>query len=109
MNTSEQQQKSNYPSQASQEQIEAWKKEHDEFFAVTCDDKIAYFKKPDRKILSYAGLAGQKDPMKYNETIIQQCFIGGDEIFKTDDKYFLSACLHIEEISKIKVSQLEKF
>ena len=70
--------------EVSQEQIDAWKKQHGEIYAIKVDGKTAYLKKPDRKTLSFASVAGQKDPMKFNEIILENCFIGGDEEIKKD-------------------------
>ena len=33
----------------SQEQIDAWKKQHGDIYAIKVDGKTAYLKKPDRK------------------------------------------------------------
>ena len=70
--------------EVSQEQIDAWKKQHGDIYAIKVDGKTAYLKKPDRKTLSFASVAGQKDPMKFNEIILENCFIGGDEEIKKD-------------------------
>ena len=91
-----------------QEQIDAWKKQHGEIYAIKVDGKTAYLKKPDRKTLSFASVAGQKDPMKFNEIILENCFIGGDEEIKKDDSLFLAASAKIVELIEVKEAELVK-
>ena len=45
--------------QATPEQIEAWKKKYGKLFGIKVDGHICYLKKPDRKILSFASVAGR--------------------------------------------------
>jgi len=91
-----------------QEQIDAWKKQHGDIYAIKVDGKTAYLKKPDRKTLSFASVAGQKDPMKFNEIILENCFIGGDEEIKKDDSLFLAASAKIVELIEVKEAELVK-
>lgn len=91
-----------------QKQIDAWKAEHGEIFMLSVGDKKAYLKKPTRKTLSYAGIAGQKDHLAFNEVILKQCWLGGDEEIQTDDGLFLSASRVLETIIEIKEAELVK-
>ena len=91
-----------------QEQIDSWKKQHGDIYAIKVDGKTAYLKKPDRKTLSFASVAGQKDPMKFNEIILENCFIGGDEEIKKDDSLFLAASAKIVELIEVKEAELVK-
>ena len=91
-----------------QKQIDAWKAEHGEIFMLSVGDKKAYLKKPNRKTLSYAAIAGQKDNMVFNEIILDKCWIGGDEEIKTDDGLFLSASAKLPELIQIKEAELVK-
>ena len=90
------------------EQIEAWKKEHGEVFRIKVEDKECYLKKPSRKTLGYASVAGKENPLKFNETIMRDCWLGGDEEIKTEDTLFLSAGSKIADIIEIKEAELEK-
>lgn len=76
--------------QASGEQIQKWKDQYGEIFEIKVEDKFAYFKKPDRKIVAQAS-ALQAVPVRSNEALLKGCFIGGDAEIKDDDKYFLAA------------------
>lgn len=94
--------------QATPEQIEAWKREHGEVFAIEVDGRVCYLKKPGRKDLSYASFAGKNDPLKFNEVIINNCWLGGDDAIRTDDTLFLSIGGEIAQMIEVKEAQLKK-
>jgi hypothetical protein len=94
--------------QVDQQHIDAWKKKHKDVFAIEVDGHIAYFKKPDRKTLSFATVAGSKDPIKFNEALMNNCFIGGSEDVKTDDSLFFSASGKLADLIEIKEAELVK-
>lgn len=78
-------------SEALQNQINAWKAEHGEiFYFKVGNDKECYLKKPSRQTMSYAAVAAQTDPLQYNEVILNECWLAGDEVIKTDTGLFLS-------------------
>ena len=95
---------------ATKEQIDAWKKEHGEIFriVIASANKACYLKKPDRKTLGFAGVAAKENPMKFPETILKNCWLGGDEEIKTDDDLFLSIVPDLEKLNEIKATELEK-
>ncbi|NWO28916.1 hypothetical protein [Capnocytophaga sp. oral taxon 903] len=90
------------------EQIKQWKAKYKEVFVLRVDDKEAYLRTPDRATLSYASTLATKDPMKFNEAILTNCWLGGDEEIKTDDALFLSASSKLGELIQIKEATLEK-
>ncbi|MFU8843484.1 MAG: hypothetical protein ACNA7V_06705 [Bacteroidales bacterium] len=94
--------------EASPEQIELWKKKHRDIFRLVVDGHVGYFKKPDRKTLSYATVAGAKDPIKFNEVLMNNCWVGGSEEIKTDDSLFFSASGKLAELIEIKEAELVK-
>jgi hypothetical protein len=94
--------------QASPEQIERWKKAHKSVFAIKVDGHVCYVKNPDRKTLSFASNVGTKDPLKFNEIILENTFLGGSEAIKTDDELFLSASGKLAEIIELKEAEIEK-
>ncbi|MCC2590360.1 hypothetical protein [Chryseobacterium sp. MFBS3-17] len=91
-----------------QEQIDAWKKQHGSVFAIKVEGKIAYLRTPDRKTLSYASAVASKDPLQFNELILEKAWLGGDEELRTNDSLFLSVCGRLAEIIEIKEATLEK-
>lgn len=90
------------------EQIEAWKKQHGEVFCIKESDKLAYLKKPSRKALSYASAIAAKDPMGFNEILLKDCWLGGDEAFKNDDALFLSLGSKLVDLIEIKEVEMVK-
>ena len=90
------------------EQIKQWKAKYKEVFVLRVDDKVAYLRTPDRATLSYASTLATKDPMKFNEAILTNCWLGGDDEIKTDDALFLSASSKLGELIQIKEATLEK-
>lgn len=94
--------------QATPEQIAEWKKKHGDVRAVIVDGHIGYLKKPDRRALSYASSVGTKDPVKFNELILANCWLGGSEDIKTDDALFFGASATLADLIEVKEAELVK-
>lgn len=92
--------------EATPEQIAEWKKKYGKVFGIKVGGHIAYLKKPDRKVLGYASAAGKNDPIKFNEVIINNCFIGGSEAVKTEDELFFGASSTIVDLIQVKEAEL---
>lgn len=90
------------------EQIESWKKKWGDVFCVTVGDKMAYLKRPSRQALSAAAVVGKNDPMKYNEILLNNCWLAGDEEIKTDDALFLGVSTKLGELVEVKEAELKK-
>jgi len=93
---------------ATKEQIEEWKKKHGDVFCIKVEDKACYLKKPGRKALGYASVAGKENPLKFNEVILNDSWLAGDEEIKTDDGLFLSISPKLSELIEVKEAELEK-
>lgn len=94
--------------QAAPEQIEAWKRQYGEVYTVTVGDSIGYLKKPSRKALGYASFASKKNPLNFNEFILNDCWLGGDESIRTDDAKFLGVSAVLAELIEVKEAELKK-
>ncbi len=92
--------------EATREQIKEWKSKYSQLFAIIVDGHICYLRKPDRKILGYASTAGKTDPLKFNEAILNNCFVGGSEAIKTDDDLFIAAGARLGDIIQVKEAEL---
>ena len=90
------------------EQIQEWKKKHGNVYEISVDGKKCYLKSPSRKTIGYASAAGKDDPMKFNEIVMRDCWLGGDEEIKTDDTLFLSVSGKLAEIIEVKEVDLKK-
>ena len=86
--------------------LEELKKQHKHVFRITVVDKSAVFRMPSRAELSQ--LSNIKDPMKYNESFMETCFLQGDRELIDDDAYFFSAQGELSKILNSKVAVLEK-
>jgi hypothetical protein len=93
---------------ATSEQLAFWKSQFGEFFAIVIENKVCYLKKPDRKALSYASQVGA-DPMKFNEVILKNCWIDGDEDILTNDSLFLAASSKLDQVIEFKKAELVKY
>lgn len=89
------------------ERIEELKIQHGEIFMISVEDKAAIFKAPNRKTLSYANNAKQ-DIVKFNETILNACYVEGDRELLDNDKYFLAAGAKAIELIEIKEAEIVK-
>jgi hypothetical protein len=94
--------------QATTAQIDAWKKEHKDVFAITVEGHIGYFKKPNRVVISLASTKVKENPMGYIETILENTFIGGSREIIENDDYFLAAMSTAEKMIEIKTAELVK-
>ena len=93
--------------EATPEQIQEWKKKHGKVYQITVGDHVGYFKKPDRKIMGAASALGMKDPMKFNETLMINCQIGGSMEIQSDDDLFMSASGVLAELIDIKAAEIK--
>ena len=99
--------------EATAEQIKEWKETHKNVFAIKVDDAdgrkhVCYLRAQKRKDLSAASVAGKADPLKFNEVILRQCWLGGDTDIRTDDSLFLAASGMIPDIVEVGEAELEK-
>lgn len=97
-----------YIGQVTDEQLSQWRTKYGEIYAIKVDGHICYLRKPDRKILSYASTVGTKDPIKFNELLLQNCWLGGSEEIKTNDELFLGASAKLSELIQVKEAELVK-
>jgi len=92
---------------ADAETIEKWKKQHGDIFKIEVDGHVCYLKKPDRKTLAYVSTLGN-NPMRFNEVLLENCWLGGDEVIKTNDDLFLSVSQKLPELISVKTAEITK-
>jgi hypothetical protein len=88
------------------EQISEWKEKYGKVYCITVDDKSCYLRKPNRKTLGYAMVAGKENYIKFNEVLLKDCWLGGDEIIKTDDELFFAVSSKFGELVNAKEAEL---
>jgi hypothetical protein len=94
--------------EVTKEQIAEWKAKHGEISKISVDGKSCYLKQPNRKDMGYAAMAGKENPIKFNEVILNACWLGGDEEIRTNDMLFMSASSQIASLIELKEATLEK-
>jgi hypothetical protein len=95
-------------SKVTPEQIEEWKKKHGAVYEFSSEGKVCYLRKPSRDILRAANVGSGEDTIKWNEIIVKNCFLGGDEMFLTDDDYFFGLSKMLTELVETKKVELKK-
>lgn len=100
--------KTEFIGQATPEQIQAWKDEQGDVYAIKAEGHICYLHKPSRKAISYASVAGKTDPLKFNEVLMRECWLGGSEAIRRNDDLFLAASGVLDQIVEVKEAELEK-
>jgi hypothetical protein len=95
--------------EATADQIKEWKAKYGDIFKISIpeDSKACYVRSVDRKIMSFVSRLGN-DPMRFNESLLEQCWLAGDEDIKTNDTLFISVMDKLEKLMNFKDSQLEK-
>ena len=88
------------------EQIAELKKKHGEIFEISVEGKSCIVRRPNRKDLSYVSVV--KDPIKMSETILKQLWVEGDKAIQEQDDLFLAVIPKMEEVIKVKESQIKK-
>lgn len=88
------------------EQIAEWKAKYGDLFQITVEDKSCILRRPNRKDLSYVSVV--KDPIRMSETLMKQLWVAGDKEIQEQDDLFLAAIPKMEEVIKVKESELKK-
>ena len=88
------------------EQIAELKKKHGDLYEISVGDKSCILRKPNRKDLSYVSVV--KDPIKMSETLLKQLWVEGDKEIQEQDDLFLAVNPKMEEVIKVKESQIKK-
>lgn len=93
--------------QATPEQIEAWKAQYGTVKEIEIDGHVCYLRLPDRKILGMASALGSNDPIKFNELLLANCWLGGSEAIKTNDELFLGVSQVLGELVTFKAAKIK--
>ncbi len=90
------------------QQVQEWKEEHGDVFALEAGDGVCYLKAPSRVVLSAASKFAQTDPLKFGETLLNNCWLGGDETIKTHNGKFLAANSQLNALLEIPHAAIKK-
>lgn len=94
-------------------QIKNWKEKYVSVHQIDVpleDESIvtAYFRKPDLRTLSAAAKFAESDPIKSGNILFENCWLGGDEIIKTNDEAKLSAIQALGTVFKVRTATIKK-
>lgn len=94
--------------EASPEQVNAWKQQHGDVYIVKVEGSAGYLRKPDRDTMKAVASIGSSDPVRSNEVLLENCWLGGDESIKTDDAKFFGVSATLAELVEVKAAELKK-
>lgn len=95
--------------EATPEQIEAWKREFEIVFQYTsADNRVAYFRTPTLQILDACKTLSGGSAMKFNELLMNNCWLGGDDELRKHDKYKMGIFEWLPDIIIKVEGRLEK-
>lgn len=93
--------------EATPQQIAEWKEKHGQVFQYTVEDKTCYLRTVDRNTYSAAAAKiTSAGPSKFNEIIIQNIWLAGDEAIKKNDAYYFGLIDFVEELMAKKKGSL---
>lgn len=90
----------------SPEQIEEWKKQHGKVYKYDVDGKVCYLRSVDRNTYALAASKVTTSPAKFNEIVIENIWLGGDEDIKKQDSYYYGLIDYVEELMNKKKGTL---
>lgn len=101
------------PEQTTAQKIEQWKAKYRNVFAYEVENEAGetvtfYFRQPDRKVMSAATVTAKGDPMKYNEFILKNSKLEGDDELLKDDSIFYGLSQKVDELVNAKAGELKK-
>ncbi|MDR1848125.1 MAG: hypothetical protein LBR17_08455 [Bacteroidales bacterium] len=94
--------------QVSQEQIDIWKRQHGSVLAIKSNGKICYLKNATKNVASRAMSFDESQSMDCAEMLLNNCWLGGCEDFKTNDYDFMSIASKLDEVLKYGEAELKK-
>lgn len=94
--------------EVTEDQVNAWKRKHGEVYMVKVDGSAGYLRKPDRDTMKAVATVSSNDPIRANEVLLENCWLGGDDSIKTDDAKFFGVSSTLAELVEVKAAELKK-
>lgn len=92
--------------EATPEQIAAWKDKHGKVFKYEVDGRVAYLRPVDRNTYAQAASKVATSPAKFNEVVVKNIWLGGDEAIRDEDGYFFGLSDFVEDLMAKKKGSL---
>ena len=111
---------------ATPEQVEIWKKTYPEVYEINVEGHRCYLRGFDRTTMKFAlsrlsikvnpesAAAGKgveinmEKMIEIGEIALQNCWLGGDDEIKTNDRLFIAAAMQVGELFDIAETSLKK-
>lgn len=94
--------------QITQDQIDAWKKQHKSVFEVEVEDKKGYVRVPTRQELGSSQSAAKGNNMNYLSILLKKIWLGGDQEILTDDRLFLGVVQELDAVIETAEAKVKK-
>jgi len=101
--------------QATEEQLKQWKQEiiakygdTSKLFAYEVDALPIYLRSVDRNTYALGTAKVMQNPAKFNEVIIENIWMGGDETLRKNDEYYYGLIEYVEELMTKKKGSLKQ-
>jgi hypothetical protein len=91
---------------ATTEQINAWKEKYGKVFFYEVEDRICYLRPVDRNTYSLALSKISTSPAKFNETVLKEIWLAGDEEITKNDSLYFGLIDFVEELMNKKKGSL---
>ena len=92
-----------------QEQINAYKKQHENVFLFTAEDgKSCILKAPSLTIIDACRTVAKGSATKFDEQLLKNCWVAGDKEFLEIDKYKMGVFDKISRIIVVVRGKLEE-
>ena len=101
--------------QATEDQLKQWKEEiiakyghNSKLFSYEVDGRICYLRSLDRNTYALATTKVMQSPAKFNEVVIENTWMGGDETLRKNDEYYFGLIEFVEELMTKKKGSLKQ-
>ena len=96
-----------------EEQIQEWKGKYGEIYELEIEDKKGYVRKPTRVEMRHAYAVamagnGSLNPFMLGETLLKDCWLGGDTEIMEEDGYYIGAVHKMVDLYNIKQAEVKK-
>lgn len=85
-----------------EEQVKVWKAEHRKLHKVEVEDDgdlfVGYFRRPDMETMCAVNKLAKQDEVKSSSVMLENCWLGGDPVMKTDMVVRMAAIGRLSEI-----------
>ena len=95
-----------YSGQATPEQIVEWKAKFGKVFEYKVEKKVCYLRSVDRSSYAAAASKVSTSPAKFNEIIIDNIWLGGDDDIRKKDEYYFGLSEFVDELMAKKKGSL---